>query len=208
MLQCREVAVGYDAKAPLVRKFDLDIRPSSRIAILGVNGSGKTTLLRTLAEELVPLKGEVYHQPRVIVGSFSQHQAEALPCELSALEVLLERHPEAKESEIRGHLGSFGMGGQAKQPIASLSGGEKARAALAIITFRPPHILLLDEPTNHLDLATVEALGLALKNFKGGVLLASHDRRLLRETCSEFYAVQQCQLKKLHDLDTFVRSVR
>jgi ATPase subunit of ABC transporter with duplicated ATPase domains len=207
MLQCQEVVVGYDAKRPLIGKFDLDLRMESRVGILGVNGSGKTTLLKVLTKELEPLKGAVYQQQRVIIGFFNQHQADALPLNVCGIEALQERFPEAHEHEIRSHLGSFGMGKQATQPIVTLSGGEKVRVALAAVTFRPPHILLLDEPTNHLDLQTVEALGKALQEFQGGIVIASHDRRLLKEVCADFYSVQGQKLKKTALAD-FVKAVR
>eukprot|EP00927_Polykrikos_kofoidii_P022934 TRINITY_DN2126_c0_g1_i1.p1 TRINITY_DN2126_c0_g1~~TRINITY_DN2126_c0_g1_i1.p1 ORF type:complete len:830 (+),score=155.08 TRINITY_DN2126_c0_g1_i1:374-2491(+) len=207
ILQSREVVVGYQAESPLIKKFDLDIRMNSRVGILGVNGSGKTTMLLTLAKELAPLKGEVYQQPRVVVGFFNQNQADALPLDATPLEVLRGRFSEASEAVVRGHLGSFGLGRQAVQPIGTLSGGEKCRAALAAMTFRPPHILLLDEPTNHLDLQTVEALGKALQTFEGGVVIASHDRRLLSEVCDDLYAVQDRRLQKT-SLSDFVKSVR
>jgi len=206
-LQCQGVVVGYEQSTPLIKKFDLDIRMTSRIGLLGVNGSGKTTLLRTLTKDLAPLKGEVYQQPRVIIGFFNQHQADALPLGATGAQVLNERFPDATEAEIRSHLGSFGLSRQAVQTIGTLSGGEKCRVALAAITFRPPHLLLLDEPTNHLDLQTVEALGKALSDFEGGVVVASHDRRLLKEVCKDFYAVQGKQLQKI-SLEDFVKAVR
>jgi len=99
------------------------------------------------------------------------------------------------------------MGRRAAQPIGTLSGGEKVRIALAAITYRPPHILLLDEPTNHLDLRTVEALGKALQEFEGGLVIASHDRRLLKEVCRDFYGIQNKRLQKTA-LPDFVRTVR
>jgi len=209
LLQCRASAIGHaGAREPLIRAFDLDIRAKARIALLGVNGSGKTTLLRTLAEELPAAAGEVYRQPRVVVGFFNQHQAEALPTDATPVEALLERCPGHTEPDVRAHLGSFGMGRQAVQPIGTLSGGEKCRVALAAITLRAPHLLLLDEPTNHLDLPTVEALGRALRDFEGSVVLCSHDRRLLQEVCSDFYAVQARKLVRLGALDDFVRAVQ
>lgn len=207
-LQCRELAVGYYKSQPLIGNFDLDVRARARIAVLGVNGSGKTTLLRTLAGEIAPVAGEVYTPPRVIVAFFNQQQADSLPSGISALDVLKERHQGATEVDIRGHLGSFGLGRQAAQPIGSLSGGERCRAALAAITFRPPHVLLLDEPTNHLDLPTVQALGGALRAFEGSVLVASHDRRLLEEVCTDFYAVRERKLTKMSSLDAFVSAVQ
>lgn len=207
LLQCRDVVVGYDKLAPLIKKFDLDIRAQSRIGILGVNGSGKTTLLRTLVGELACLSGEVYQQPRVVVGFFNQHQADDLPNDATPLESLCESHPNLKDHEVRAHLGSFGLGRLAVQPIKSLSGGERSRVALAAATLRAPHVLVLDEPTNHLDLQTVEALGEALKEFEGSVVVTSHDRRLLREVCQDFYSVKDKQLVKV-TLESFVRSVR
>ncbi|CAK9088461.1 unnamed protein product [Durusdinium trenchii] len=229
LLQCREVQVGYDKTAPLVRKFDLDVRAQSRIGILGVNGSGKTTLLRTLVNQLPVLAGEVYQQPRVVVGFFDQHQApcfspggrnggrnggmadedeaDDLPVDATPLAALCERQPNLKEQEVRAHLGSFGLGRLAVQPIRCLSGGERSRVALAAATLRAPHMLVLDEPTNHLDLQTVEALGAALKDFEGSVVVTSHDRRLLREVCSDFYAVKDRQLQRT-SLESFVRSLR
>ncbi|CAL1154077.1 unnamed protein product [Cladocopium goreaui] len=207
LLQCRDVVVGYDKLAPLIKKFDLDIRAQSRIGILGVNGSGKTTLLRTLVGELACLSGEVYQQPRVVVGFFNQHQADDLPNDATPLESLCESHPNLKDHEVRAHLGSFGLGRLAVQPIKSLSGGERSRVALAAATLRAPHVLVLDEPTNHLDLQTVEALGEALKEFEGSVVVTSYDRRLLREVCQDFYSVKDKQLVKV-TLESFVRSVR
>ena len=207
LLQCRDVVVGYDISTPLVKRFDLDIRARARIGILGVNGSGKTTLLRTLVGQITSLKGEVYQQPRVVVGFFDQHQADDLPRDATPLQSLCEGCPNLKEQDVRAHLGSFGLGRLAIQPIGCLSGGERSRVALAAATLRAPHVLVLDEPTNHLDLQTVEALEEALKTFEGSVVVTSHDRRLLREVCQDFYSVKGQRLVK-ESLDSFVKSVR
>merc|ERR1712087_243060 len=116
------------------------------------------------------------------------------------------RHSGFEESEVWAHLGNFGVGRLALQPIGTLSGGEKCRVALAANTLRPPHVLLLDEPTNHLDLATVQALCGALQSFEGSVVITSHDRHLLREACSEFYALRRGELAKLNSFEDFLRS--
>ena len=133
----------------LVKRFDLDVRAQSRIGILGVNGSGKTTLLRTLVGQLPALAGEVYRQPRAVVGFFDQHQAEDLPVDATALEALAQRHPERKEHELRAHLGAFGLGKLALQPVRSLSGGERSRVALAAATLQAPHVLVTWSRSSH-----------------------------------------------------------
>eukprot|EP00929_Paragymnodinium_shiwhaense_P007533 TRINITY_DN111450_c0_g1_i1.p1 TRINITY_DN111450_c0_g1~~TRINITY_DN111450_c0_g1_i1.p1 ORF type:complete len:786 (-),score=194.47 TRINITY_DN111450_c0_g1_i1:306-2663(-) len=194
LLQCRQLQFGHSGA--LSQAFDLDVRMDSRIALLGMNGSGKTTLLRTMAQDLNPLKGEVYVYPRLVVGYFSQHVADALPLNKSPVECLKEKFPEATENDIRATLGSFGIRSQAVVPLGCLSGGEKTRVSLASIFFKPPHILLLDEPTNHLDLNTVEAVSAALKGFGGGIVLVSHDRRLIEALEMDCYVLHRRRLAK------------
>eukprot|EP00929_Paragymnodinium_shiwhaense_P013090 TRINITY_DN12094_c0_g1_i1.p1 TRINITY_DN12094_c0_g1~~TRINITY_DN12094_c0_g1_i1.p1 ORF type:complete len:791 (-),score=211.35 TRINITY_DN12094_c0_g1_i1:212-2584(-) len=194
LLQCRQLQFGYTT--PFSQAFDLDVRMDSRIALLGMNGSGKTTLLRTIAQDLNPLKGEVYVYPRLVVGYFSQHVADALPLDRSPVECLKEKFPDATENEIRASLGSFGIRSQAVVPLGCLSGGEKTRVSLSCIFFKPPHILLLDEPTNHLDLNTVEALSTALRGFGGGIVLVSHDRRLIEGLEMNCYVLHNKRLAK------------
>jgi len=194
LLQCRQLLFGH--KEPLSQSLDLDVRMNSRIALLGMNGSGKTTLLRTIAQELAPLKGEVYVYPRLVVGYFSQHTADALPLDKTPVECMKAQFPEATENDIRAQLGSFGIRSQAVVPLCCLSGGEKTRVSLACIVFKPPHILLLDEPTNHLDLNTVEALSEALKTFGGGIVLVSHDRRLISSLDMECYVLHKKRFAK------------
>mmetsp|Transcript_17332 Transcript_17332/g.40679 ORF Transcript_17332/g.40679 Transcript_17332/m.40679 type:complete len:251 (-) Transcript_17332:316-1068(-) len=196
VLQCRELVVGYSATGPLVRSFDLNVDVGQRVAVLGLNGTGKSTLLSTMAKRLQPLQGEVFHHPRLRLAFFGQHQVDELPLDMTPMAHLKELYPEASDHELRGHLGSFGVRRQAVQPISTLSGGEKTRCSLASITFKPPHVLLLDEPTNHLDLLTVEALARALKAFEGGIVLVSHDRRLIQELDATSYIVRDKQIKR------------
>eukprot|EP00415_Alexandrium_ostenfeldii_P004699 UN4699 len=194
VLQCRDLAVGYAANPPLIKSFDFNVDVGQRIAILGLNGTGKSTLLATMAKRLQPLGGEVFHHPRLRLAFFAQHQVDELPLDTTPAGYMKALFPDASDSEIRGHLGSFGVKKQAVHPIATLSGGEKTRCSLAVVTFKPPHILLLDEPTNHLDLLTVEALGRALKAFEGGIVLVSHDRRLISELEASTFVVRDRQL--------------
>eukprot|EP00746_Dinoflagellata_sp_MGD_P147520 gnl/MRDRNA2_/MRDRNA2_79855_c0_seq1.p1 gnl/MRDRNA2_/MRDRNA2_79855_c0~~gnl/MRDRNA2_/MRDRNA2_79855_c0_seq1.p1 ORF type:complete len:785 (+),score=171.95 gnl/MRDRNA2_/MRDRNA2_79855_c0_seq1:88-2442(+) len=207
LMQCRQLQFGYDKKQPFSQAFDLDVNLKSRIAFLGINGSGKTTLLRTIAKDLEPLAGEVYVYPRLSVAYFSQHVADSMPLNKTPCQALKERFPDAAEHEIRARLGSFGIRQQAVVPLGSLSGGGKTRCSLAAITFKAPHILLLDEPTNHLDLNTVEALANAIKNFEGGVVLVSHDRRLIESMEMECYMLNDRKLVK-SSLTEFLRNVR
>lgn len=208
MLQCRAVSAGYDGKA-LIKAMDLDIRRGRGVALLGLNGCGKTTLLSTIARQLEPVEGEVFHDSRCIIAHLSQHQADCLPLEESALGHVRATCSGMAESQARGHLASFGLrGDKVLQSIGTLSGGEKTRAALAAITAQAPHALLLDEPTNHLDLLTVEALTGALKEFDGAIVVVSHDRRLLRDVCREYYLVEGSKCRLCDGLAGFVRHVR
>lgn len=207
-LQCRDLAAGHCGRA-LISALDLDVQRGCGIALLGLNGCGKTTLLSTIAKQLAPVSGEVFHDPRCIVAYFSQHQADALPLEDSALEHIQASCPGLTESTARGHLASFGLRGtKVLQRIGTLSGGEKTRVALAAITAKAPHVLLLDEPTNHLDLLTVEALSGALKEFEGALVVVSHDRRLLQEVCREHYVVDGGRCQPCEGLSTFMNMMK
>lgn len=205
LLQCRQLRFGHGA--PLSQAFDLDVRLNSRIAFLGMNGSGKTTLLRTIAGDLRPLAGEVYIYPRLLVAYFSQHVADSMPLDRTPCQALKDRFPDATDKQIRAQLGAFGIRSQAVVRLGCLSGGEKTRCSLAAITFKPPHILLLDEPTNHLDLNTVEALADALKKFQGGLVLVSHDRRLIQALDMDCYTLHDRRLTK-STLPAFLKLVR
>eukprot|EP00040_Diaphanoeca_grandis_P005859 m.34801 g.34801 ORF g.34801 m.34801 type:complete len:810 (+) comp17039_c0_seq2:313-2742(+) len=190
LLQCRALTFGYQG-TPLSQAFDLDISLKSRIAIVGMNGCGKSTMLKTMAHELNPISGEVYKSSRLILGYFGQHVTDALSANKTPVQILKDQNPDATEQQIRATLGSFGIKTQAKVKLERLSGGEKTRCALATIMFTPPHILLLDEPTNHLDLNTVEALSEALDKFEGGIVLVSHDRRLIEALRMDCYLLHQ-----------------
>jgi len=210
-MQCRGVEVGY-RNHRLTEAIDLPLDLTSRVAILGHNGCGKTTLLRTLARELQPLAGEVYIHPSLRVGYFSQHQAQALPPDQTPLELLSAFGECVRALEAEEHLASFGLDAQrVRQRICTLSGGEKTRVAFAHITIKRPHVLLLDEPSNHLDLLTVVALAEALRAFQGGLLLVSHDRRLIKEVCPEThqqYLLDGGVLKRTDGLSRFMRSIK
>eukprot|EP00931_Biecheleriopsis_adriatica_P005575 TRINITY_DN107074_c0_g1_i1.p1 TRINITY_DN107074_c0_g1~~TRINITY_DN107074_c0_g1_i1.p1 ORF type:complete len:784 (+),score=139.03 TRINITY_DN107074_c0_g1_i1:40-2352(+) len=211
LLQCRGVVAGYPGKR-LTKPFDLSLDLNSRIAILGHNGCGKTTILRTIAKDLPALAGDVYIHHSLRVGYFAQHQADVLPSDKTPLQVLTAFGEGVRELEAKEMLASFGFSSrQSRQQIGTMSGGEKCRLALVRIVIKQPHILLLDEPTNHLDLLTVVALSEALNAFQGGVLIVSHDRRLIKEVCPEThqqYLLEGGVLRRADGLSKFERSVK
>ena len=175
-----DAAVGYVAGAPVLSQLNLRIDPDDRIALVGRNGNGKTTLARLFAGQLRPMGGSLVASGKLRVGYFAQHQIEELIADETPLQHMERLLPGAKPGEVRGQLGRFGFSGdKANLKVRQLSGGERARLSLALITRDAPHILILDEPTNHLDVDTREALVQALTEFSGAVIVVSHDRHLL-----------------------------
>jgi ATP-binding cassette subfamily F protein 3 len=174
------VAVGYVPGQPVLSHIDLRIDPDDRIALVGRNGNGKTTLARALAGQLTPMDGQIKASGKLSVGYFAQHQIEELVPEDTPLQHMERMMPEAKPGDVRNHLARFGFSGdKVGVKVSALSGGERARLSLALVTRDAPHILILDEPTNHLDVDAREALVQALAGFGGAVIVVSHDRHLL-----------------------------
>lgn len=179
-----KATLGYD-NTPILSNVTLSIRAGERIGVLGVNGAGKSTLIKTIDGCLPLLAGQRRLGQGTVIGYFAQHQLEQLDETLTPLETLKHKSPETREQELRDYLGRFHFSGErVDELIAPMSGGEKARLALALLAWDKPNLLVLDEPTNHLDMATREALTMALSTFEGALLLVSHDRHLLR-TCAE-----------------------
>jgi ATP-binding cassette, subfamily F, member 3 len=174
------VAVGYAPGVPVLSRLNLRIDPDDRIALVGRNGNGKTTLARLLAGQLKPMAGSVVASGKLQVGYFAQHQIEELVPDETPLQHMQRLLTDASPGEARAQLGRFGFSGdKATIEVRQLSGGEKARLSLALITRNAPHILILDEPTNHLDVEARDALVEALAEFGGAVVVVSHDRHLL-----------------------------
>lgn len=193
LLVLDDVSTGYvhdDAPREVLRKVTLMVRGGSRIGVLGVNGAGKSTLIKTLSGELPVLSGTRNASRGLEIGYFAQHQLDMLDAAATPLQHMQRVEPQTREVELRSYLGSFGFSGDTVNGLVGpMSGGEKARLALALIVRQKPNLLLLDEPSNHLDVETREALATALAEFGGSMLLVSHDRHLLRTTVDSFWIV-------------------
>ncbi|KAH8041955.1 hypothetical protein HPB51_019696 [Rhipicephalus microplus] len=188
ILQLDEVSFAYNPGQNVLERVNLSANMQSRICIVGDNGSGKTTLLKILNGELNPTAGVRHVHRNLVIGYFTQHHVDQLELGISSLEFMAKQFPGKQSEYYRQQLGSFGVTGDlALQTIGSLSGGQKSRVAFALMSMLRPHFLILDEPTNHLDIETIEALGHALNRFQGGVVLVSHDERLIQMVCQELW---------------------
>jgi ATP-binding cassette subfamily F protein 3 len=182
-------SVGY-SETPILKRLNLRLDPDDRIALLGRNGNGKTTLARLLAAQLTPMEGGMASSGKMKVGYFTQYQVEELDTEDTPLEHMTRTMKGASPAAVRAQLGRFGFSGEkATTRVGKLSGGERARLALALITRDAPHLLILDEPTNHLDVDAREALVQALNDYTGAVVLVSHDRHMLELTADRLVLV-------------------
>jgi ATP-binding cassette subfamily F protein 3 len=183
-------AVGY-SDTPVLRRLNLRVDPDDRIALLGKNGNGKTTLARLLAAQLAPMEGGISASSKMRVGYFTQYQVEELHGDDTALQHMNRAMSGSTPAAVRAQLGRFGFSGdKATTLVAKLSGGERARLALALITREAPHLLILDEPTNHLDVDSREALVQALNGYDGAVIIVSHDRHMIELTADRLVLVE------------------
>lgn len=182
----------------LYHKVNFGIDQDSRVALVGPNGAGKSTLLKLMRGEIQPVEGEVKRHGHLRMGVYNQHSAEILPDDKSPLEFMMEKFGEGivttdgmkrmEPQEWRAKLGCYGVR-QDKQTlkIGTMSDGLKSRVVFTLISLSNPHILLLDEPTNHLDMQCIDALAEAINNFSGGLVLVSHDFRLIDQVAKEIW---------------------
>ena len=186
-----ETDLGYAPGAPVLRNVTLRIDQDDRIVILGPNGEGKSTLVKAISGRLRPLQGNVYKHKKLDIAYFSQHQVDELQTQKTPYDHVKALMPDGTEAEIRAATAQLGFGpDKADTKIANLSGGEKARLLLGLITFNGPHLIILDEPTNHLDIDSREALALALNDYKGAVIMITHDAHLAAATADRLWLVK------------------
>ncbi|MET0375730.1 MAG: ABC-F family ATP-binding cassette domain-containing protein [Rhizorhabdus sp.] len=190
-------SVGYTEGKPILQRLNLRLDPDDRIALLGRNGNGKTTLARLLAAQLAPMDGNITVSGKMRVGYFTQYQVEELDGDDTPLEHMTRLMKGMTPGAVRAQLGRFGFQGEkAVTKVGKLSGGERARLALALITRDAPHMLILDEPTNHLDVDAREALVQALNAYDGAVVVVSHDRHMIELTADRLVLVDGGEAKE------------
>jgi len=217
LMQLMDVTFKYPGRDDFgLEEVNVGIDMGSRVAIVGPNGAGKSTLLNLLAGDLNPTSGENRRSQKLRIGRYSQHFVDILQMDENPVSYLLRMFPTVgkKPEDMRAILGKFGLSGHNHlTPIVKLSGGQKARVVFASISLSEAHILLLDEPTNNLDMQSIDALADALELFSGGVVLVSHDARLISRLCddeerAEIWIVDDGTVTKWHsDFEDFRQSL-
>jgi len=209
LITLEDAVAGYDDK-PVLKNLTLRVEPDDRIALLGANGNGKSTLAKVLSHRLLLMSGRMTIAKKIKIAYFSQHQTEELDVEKTPFEMLAGLMPPGtSETQIRAQLGAFGLNkSKSDTVIGKLSGGEKSRLLLSIITKDAPHLLILDEPTNHLDILSRQALLEALNHYEGAVVLITHDLHVIEMACDTLWLVKggTCQIYR-GDLEDYKASL-
>ncbi|KAL9296789.1 hypothetical protein ACSQ67_022685 [Phaseolus vulgaris] len=183
-----EVAFGYTPDNLIYKNIDFGVDLDSRVALVGPNGAGKSTLLKLMTGDLMPSDGMVRRHNHLRIAQYHQHLAEKLDLEMSALQYMIREYPGNEEEKMRAAIGKFGLSGKAQvMPMKNLSDGQRSRVIFAWLAWRQPQMLLLDEPTNHLDIETIDSLAEALNEWDGGLVLVSHDFRLINQVAHEIW---------------------
>ncbi|MCR9256179.1 MAG: ABC-F family ATP-binding cassette domain-containing protein [Alphaproteobacteria bacterium] len=202
-------ATGYEAEKPILTRIGVRVDPDDRIALIGRNGNGKSTFAKLLARRLELMGGEVHRAAKLRVGFFAQHQIEDLDPKATPLDLMARKMVGEKPDKVRARIAQFGLGAEkAETEVERLSGGERARLTLALVTHDAPHLLILDEPTNHLDIDAREALVHAVNSYPGAVIVVSHDRHLVELTADRLLLVAGGRVRPFDgDLKDYTKAV-
>ncbi|XP_010780029.1 ATP-binding cassette sub-family F member 2 [Notothenia coriiceps] len=199
VIMVQNVSFKYSDNAPhIYTNLEFGIDLDTRVALVGPNGAGKSTLLKLLMGELLPTDGMIRKHSHVKIGRYHQHLTEQLELDLSPLDYMMKCYPAYKDrEEMRKLIGRYGLTGkQQVSPIRNLSDGQKCRVCFAWLAQQTPHMLFLDEPTNHLDIETIDALADAINDFEGGMMLVSHDFRLIQQVAKEIWVCEKQTITK------------
>jgi len=199
ILSFQNVSFSYSGqlKDELYSNVDLAVDLSSRVALVGPNGAGKSTLLKLMTGEIRPTKGVISRHSHLKFGRYHQHAADALDLTMSPLDFVKHKFNHIKQDDElwRRELGRFGVSGKSQvDPIGRMSDGLKSRLIFGLIAMENPNVLLLDEPTNHLDMECIDALAEAINDYNGGLVLVSHDLRLISQVAKQIWL---CDHKKV-----------
>jgi ATP-binding cassette subfamily F protein 2 len=188
VLQCNSVTFGYPGCEILYSNIDFGVDLDSRVALVGPNGAGKSTLLKLLTGDLQPVIGDIRPHAHLRISKFSQHFIDVLDLSLCPLDYFMQLWPDLTREDCRKFLGRYGITGSVQtQVMEQLSDGQKSRVVFAKMAKEMPHILFLDEPTNHLDMESIDSLAKAVNQFEGGMVLVSHDMRLISQVANEIW---------------------
>mmetsp|Transcript_7939 Transcript_7939/g.25262 ORF Transcript_7939/g.25262 Transcript_7939/m.25262 type:complete len:602 (+) Transcript_7939:69-1874(+) len=209
VLAFNDVSFSYSGKKEdhLYENLELGVDLDSRIALVGPNGAGKSTLLKLMLQQIEPTVGEVKRSGKLRIGHYNQHSEAVLDLDMTPLAFLQKLYPEGvvttsgmkklEEPEWRGKLGSFGITGDFQtRKMKTMSDGMRTRVVMLLISLVNPHVLLLDEPTNHLDMQCIDALAQAINKFSGGLVLVSHDFRLIGQVAKEIWVCDKKSVTK------------
>jgi len=191
IVQIKNASFGYvpGEENLIFKDLELNVGNRSKIGIVGPNGTGKSTLMNLILGALEPTAGEIIRNRKLRTAKFFQHAVDQLNMNDNPINYVHSLFPELKEQDIRNKLGGFGLKGKQnhEKAIALLSGGQKSRVMFLEMALREPHIMFMDEPTNHLDIQAVDGLAQALIDFDGGLVLITHDQRLVSRVCDELW---------------------
>lgn len=195
VLAIEKVSFAYPGGDSLYHDVDFGVDLDTRVALVGPNGAGKTTLFKLMTDQLRPTKGMIKRNSHLKISVFSQHSEDKLDLSMTPMDFFIQEMTDMPPDRIRALLARYGTSGDSQsQTMDQLSGGQKARIVFALIAYEKPHLLMLDEPTNPLDMESIDALASCLKKFKGGVIMISHDMRLISQCAQEIYI---CDNKKI-----------